>query len=61
VRVLTEGERLTLEVHVVAEWGSLLPDVAAEVQRAVRHYLAAMIELDVEEVAVVVDDVAAPS
>jgi uncharacterized alkaline shock family protein YloU len=61
VRVLTEGERLTLEVHVVAEWGSLLPDVAAEVQRAVRDYLAAMIELDVEEVAVVVDDVAAPS
>jgi uncharacterized alkaline shock family protein YloU len=60
VRVLAEGDRLTLEVHVVAEWGSLLPEVAAEVQRAVRDYLAAMIELDVEEVTVVVDDVAAP-
>jgi uncharacterized alkaline shock family protein YloU len=59
--VQTDGERVALEVHVVAEWGSSLPDVAADVQRAVREYLTAMIELEVEEVAVVVDDVAAPA
>ncbi len=61
VRVQSDGGRVALEVHLVAEWGASLPDVAADVQRAVRDYLAAMIELEVEEVAVVVDDVAAPA
>jgi hypothetical protein len=34
--------------------------VAREVERRVRHYLASMIELEPGEVAVVIDDVAAP-
>jgi uncharacterized alkaline shock family protein YloU len=58
VRVLADGDEVALELHVVAEWGARLPDVAAAVQKAVREYLAAMIELDVRQVAVVIDDVA---
>jgi uncharacterized alkaline shock family protein YloU len=58
VRVLADGDDIALELHVVAEWGARLPDVAAALQRSVREYLAAMIELDVRQVAVVIDDVA---
>jgi uncharacterized alkaline shock family protein YloU len=36
----------------------MLPDVAAAVQGTVREYLSAMIDLDVRDVAVVIDDVA---
>jgi uncharacterized alkaline shock family protein YloU len=58
VRVLADGEHIGLELHLVAEWGAMLPDVAAAVQAAVREYLSAMIDLDVRDVAVVIDDVA---
>jgi uncharacterized alkaline shock family protein YloU len=58
VRVLADGDHIALELHVVAEWGAILPDVAAAVQAAVREYLSAMIDLDVRDVAVVIDDVA---
>lgn len=58
VRVLADGDGIALELHVVAEWGARLPDVAAALQSAVRDYLAAMIELEVRQVAVVIDDVA---
>ena len=59
VRVVSAGDdAVALELHVVAEWGSRLPDVASAVQSAVRDYLASMIELDVRDVAVMIDDVA---
>ncbi len=58
VRVLADGDEIALELHVVAQWGARLPDVAAALQSAVRDYLAAMIELEVRQVAVVIDDVA---
>ncbi|MGN6380387.1 MAG: Asp23/Gls24 family envelope stress response protein [Gaiellales bacterium] len=61
VRVVADGDRIGLELHVVAEWGARLPDVAAALQKAVREYLTAMIELDVRDVAVVIDDVAPPA
>ena len=60
VRVTSDGERIALELHLVAEWGANLPVMAAAVQEAVRAHLAAMIELEVGEVAVIVDDVAGP-
>jgi uncharacterized alkaline shock family protein YloU len=60
VRVSGDGRRVDLELHLVTEWGAPIPAVAREVERRVRLYLASMIELEPTEVAVVVDDVAAP-
>jgi uncharacterized alkaline shock family protein YloU len=59
VRVVSAGDdAIGVELHVVAEWGASLPEVAAMLQSAVRGYLSAMIELDVRDVSVVIDDVA---
>jgi uncharacterized alkaline shock family protein YloU len=58
VRVVADGDEIGLELHVVAEWGACLPDVAAALETAVRGHLAAMTELDVRDVTVVIDDVA---
>lgn len=58
VRVLAEGDQIGLELHVVVEWGARLPDVAAALETAVRDHLAAMSELAVRDVTVVIDDVA---
>ena len=60
VRVATAGEGVDLEVHLVTEWGASIPAVAATVDRSVRTYLAAMVDLDVGTLSVVVDDTAAP-
>jgi uncharacterized alkaline shock family protein YloU len=60
VRVSGDGRRVDLELHLVTEWGAPIPAVAREVERRVRRYLASMIELEPTEVAVVIDDVAAP-
>jgi uncharacterized alkaline shock family protein YloU len=58
VRVASAGDAVDLELHLVTVWGASIPAVAAEVERSVRSYLAAMIDLDVRSLAVVVDDVA---
>jgi uncharacterized alkaline shock family protein YloU len=60
VRVSSDGERIGLELHLVAEWGTHLPELAAAVEQAVRRHLEAMIELRVSDVAVIVDDVVGP-
>jgi len=60
VQLQSDGGALALELHVVAGWGVSLPGVAAAVQAAVREHLAAMTELEVGDVTVVVDDVAGP-
>ena len=60
VRVSSDGERIGLELHLVAEWGTHLPEMAAAVEQAVRTHLEAMIELRVSDVAVIVDDVVGP-
>jgi uncharacterized alkaline shock family protein YloU len=58
VRVASAGDAVDLELHLVTAWGASIPAVAAGVERSVRSYLAAMVDLDVRSVAVVVDDVA---
>jgi uncharacterized alkaline shock family protein YloU len=51
---------VALELHLVTEWGARVPQVADEVERQVRAYLRSMIDLEVSELAVLVDDVARP-
>jgi uncharacterized alkaline shock family protein YloU len=57
VRVNGEPQGVTLEIHVETEWGASIPDVAREVQRRVREYLARMADVEPTAVDVVVDDV----
>ena len=61
VRVSSDGSSITVEIHLVAKWGTLLPALADDVRRAVREHLIAMTDLDVREVSVVIEDVAAPA
>ncbi len=61
VRVSADGDRIDVELRLVADWGARLPDLALAVQDAVRVHLTAMIQLEVGEVTVVVEDVAAPA
>jgi uncharacterized alkaline shock family protein YloU len=60
VRVSAADDSIDVELHLVTEWGAPIPRVAADVEHAVRRYLAAMVALQVRSVAVHVDDVAAP-
>jgi uncharacterized alkaline shock family protein YloU len=61
VRVSADGGAVDLELHLVTEWGASIPAVAVDAERQVRAYLTSMIDLDVREVTVMVDDVAAPA
>ena len=61
VRVQSDGGRLASRAARDRRLGVSLPGMAAAVQAAVREHLAAMIELEVVDVTVVVDDVAGPA
>ena len=61
VRIEDGGGAVRVELHVVADWGTSLADVAAMVQTRVRDYLARMADLRPSAVDVVVDDVGPPS
>jgi uncharacterized alkaline shock family protein YloU len=60
VRVSAVDDGIDVELHLVTEWGAPIPQVAADVEQAVRSYLASMVALHVRSVAVHVDDVAPP-
>ena len=59
VRVTGDGDRVDLELHLVTEWGAHIPTWRGSHPGGAR-YLTSMIDLQPGEVAVVVDDVAAP-
>jgi uncharacterized alkaline shock family protein YloU len=61
LRVSSDGQRVRIDLRLIAEWGVLLPDLAGRVREAVRSHLVAMTELDVGDVAVTIDDVAPPA
>jgi uncharacterized alkaline shock family protein YloU len=61
VRVSSDADGVDLELHVIAEFGAPIRSIAGEVEREVRRYLRAMLDLDLRHVAVIVDDVAQPS
>jgi uncharacterized alkaline shock family protein YloU len=46
-----------VEVHVVVDYGAVVPEVAAAVQRRVADYLQRMVDVVPASVDVVVDDV----
>jgi len=47
---------LTIELHVVLEWGAAIPDVGRAVQERVSSYLGRMADLQPARVDVIVDE-----
>jgi uncharacterized alkaline shock family protein YloU len=60
VRVVPQGERLDLEVHLICELGAALLAVCGQVAGAVRAYVAEMTGVSIGTVSVHVDGVAPP-
>jgi uncharacterized alkaline shock family protein YloU len=61
VRISADGDGVSVELHLVTEWGASIPSVAEAVGEHVREYLASMIELEPSSVEIVIDDVAPPA
>jgi uncharacterized alkaline shock family protein YloU len=59
VRVAEQEGRVTVELHLVCEWGASLPDVGRSVQRRVVEYLGRMADVRPTAVNVVFDEVGA--
>ena len=57
VRVAEQDGAVTVELHLVAEWGASLPDVGRAVQRRVVDYLARMANVRSTSVSVVFDEI----
>jgi uncharacterized alkaline shock family protein YloU len=57
IRVSEEDGRVVVELHLDVDWGSSIPEVAAEVQSRVREYLARMADVETPRVDVVVDEI----
>lgn len=54
VRVTSEGEAIALQVQLVLAYGADIAATAAEVERAVREFLRAMIDLDVDDLQIAI-------
>lgn len=52
-----EDGRVSVELHLVLEWGASFGPVGSEVQSRVAEYLARMADLDPARIDVVVDEV----
>ena len=57
VRVLDEGGRVQVELHLAVEWGASIPAVGREVQRRVAAYLQQMANVEPDVVDVIVDEI----
>ena len=54
VRVTSEGEAIALQVQLVLDYGTDIARTAEDVERAVRQFLRAMIDLDVDELQIAI-------
>ncbi len=57
VRLVSEGQRPRVELHLAVEWGASIPDVGRGVQERVRSYLQGMVDLELAGVDVVIDEI----
>jgi uncharacterized alkaline shock family protein YloU len=60
VRIAEEDGGVTVEIHVVVNWGARIPEVGRAVQREVAAYLGRMADAEPASVDVVVDEIARP-
>jgi uncharacterized alkaline shock family protein YloU len=57
VRISESDGRVTVELHVAADWGASMPELGKAVQAGVREYLGRMADLEPAAVNVVVDEI----
>ncbi len=50
-----------VEVHARVAWGSVIPELAREVEKAVRARMTALLSIDLDTVTLFVDEIAAPT
>jgi uncharacterized alkaline shock family protein YloU len=60
-RVVEDDGVLTVELHLILDWGAAASEVGTEVQRRVAAYLGKMAAVTPRQVEVVIADVGAPS
>jgi uncharacterized alkaline shock family protein YloU len=58
VRVSETEGALRFELHLAVDWGASIPELGRVVQERVREYVGRMTDLRVEQVEVVVDEIA---
>jgi uncharacterized alkaline shock family protein YloU len=58
VRVLEEDGRFSVELHLIVDWDTSIPDLGRAVQGRVREYLVRMADVEPAAVDVVVDEIA---
>jgi uncharacterized alkaline shock family protein YloU len=57
VRVVDDGGRVRVELHIAIEWGASITEVGREVQRRVAAYLQQMANVEPGAVDVIVDEI----
>ncbi len=60
VKVTEEDGAVSVELHLVVDWGASVPEVGAAVQRRVVDYLGRMADVAPSAVDVVVDEIGPP-
>jgi uncharacterized alkaline shock family protein YloU len=50
-----------LEIHVRIEWGTVIPELARQVEEAVRQRITALLSIELGGVTLFVDEIAAPA
>jgi uncharacterized alkaline shock family protein YloU len=60
VRVTEEEGRVSVELHLVADWGASIPELGRAVQDRVRDYLRRMADVEPAAVDVVIDQIGVP-
>ncbi len=51
---------VAVEIHVQVAWGALIPELAGQVEAAVRQRVAALLSIDLGAVTLFVDEIAGP-
>jgi uncharacterized alkaline shock family protein YloU len=50
-----------VEIHARVAWGSAIPELAGQVEKAVRERMTALLSIDLDSVTLFVDEIAAPT
>ncbi len=56
----TETGGVDVEIHAQVSWGAVIPELAANVEAAVRERMVGLLNLDLDSVTLFVDEIAGP-
>lgn len=57
----TETDSVDVEIHAQVAWGVVIPELASEVERAVRQRVTALLSIDLGTITLFVDEIAEPT